>query len=137
MIKLYYPEAKSTDLQAWVQRENKSILYTSLHELELKNALALKVFRNEITEEAYNQLVQALDGDVEKSVLHRVHPKWGSVFHHSLEISDQNTPAVGSRSLDILHVAIALTLGCDRFITFDDRQIRLAQKTKLEIVSIG
>ena len=137
LIKLYYPEAESTDLQEWVRRENKSILYTSLHELELKNALALKVFRNEITGEAYSQLVQALDGDVEKSVLRRVHPEWGSVFHRSLEISDQNTPTVGARSLDILHVAIALTLGCDRFITFDDWQIRLSQKTKLEIVSIG
>ena len=134
---MYYPEAKSADLQEWVRRENKSILYTSLHELELKNALALKVFRNEITEEAYSQLVQALDGDVEKSVLRRAHPKWGSVFHRSLEISDQNTPTVGSRSLGILHIAIALTLGCDRFITFDDRQILLAEKTKLEIVLMG
>jgi len=95
------------------------------------------VFRNEITGEAYSQLVQALDGDVEKSVLRRVHPKWGSDFHRSLEISDQNTPTVGSRSSGILHVAIALTLGCDRFTTFDDRQIRLSQKTKLEIVSFG
>lgn len=41
LIKLYYPEAESTDLQEWVRRENKSILYTSLHELELKNALSL------------------------------------------------------------------------------------------------
>jgi hypothetical protein len=137
LIKLYYPETESVALQEWVRTENQQILYTSLHELELKNAFALKVFRNELTQEAYGQLIRTLNSDVQKSVLRRVHPKWGHVFRQSLEISDRNTPQVGSRSLDVLHVGIAHTLGCERFMSFDDRQSRLAQRINLTIVSIG
>jgi len=102
----------------------------------MKNAFALKVFREEIAEEVYRRVVRALDEDVHNMVLRRVHPKWGSVFRRSLELSDKNTSHVGSRSLDILHVAISLTLGCDRFVSFDERQIRLAHNCKLEIVSM-
>ncbi len=137
MIKLYYPEADSEALQEWVRIENQQILYTSFHELEMKNALAIKVFRSELTQEVYRQLIQTLNRDLQKAVLRRVHPNWGRVFRRSIEISEGNTPHVGSRSLDIIHLGIALALGCERFITFDDRQADLAQRIDLEIVSIG
>ena len=44
------------------------------------------------------------------------------------------TPVLGVRSLDILHVAIALSLHAKTFLTFDDRQRALAVQAGLIIV---
>lgn len=137
LIKLYYPEVESQNVHELVKRENRAILFTSLHELEIKNAFALKVFRREMSDEVYRQLVNTINNDVHTSVLRRVHPNWGIVFRHSLEISGRNTRSIGSRSLDILHVAIALSSGCRRFLTFDDRQACLARQSGLETVANG
>ncbi len=137
LIKLYYPEVESQKVHELVQRENRAILFTSLHELEIKNAFALKVFRSEMSDEVYRQLVSAINSDVHTSVLRRVHPNWGTVFRHSLEISDRNTRGIGSGSLDIFHEAVALSSGCHRFMTFDDRKACLVRRSGLEIVAIG
>jgi predicted nucleic acid-binding protein len=87
LIKLYYPEVESQKVHELVRRENRAILFTSLHELEIKNAFTLKVFRSEMSDEVHRQLVSAINSDVHTSVLRRVHPNWGTVFRHSLEIS--------------------------------------------------
>ena len=41
-----------------------------------------------------------------------------------------------TRSLDILQVATALELGCTRFVTFDNRQARLAVACRLKAVDL-
>lgn len=41
----------------------------------------------------------------------------------------------GTRSLDILHVATALVLGCQTFHTFDTRQGKLARAAGLKVKS--
>ncbi len=40
---------------------------------------------------------------------------------------------IGSRSLDILHVAFALSIKADRFLTHDERQAKLAALAGLKI----
>jgi hypothetical protein len=41
---------------------------------------------------------------------------------------------LGVRSLDILHVAIAMSLGARTFLSFDDRQRALATRAGLTVV---
>lgn len=48
-------------------------------------------------------------------------------------LSEKHTLAFGSRSFDILHVATALHLGARDFLTFDDRQRRLAEAEGLTV----
>lgn len=44
-------------------------------------------------------------------------------------------PGDGVRSLDALHVAIALRVGADQFVTYDERQADATSKTGLTVVS--
>jgi predicted nucleic acid-binding protein len=46
LIKLYYPEAESETLAAWIGENNIAISVSPFHEVELRNAFALKLFRN-------------------------------------------------------------------------------------------
>ena len=49
------------------------------------------------------------------------------VFDICVELVRRHAPRLGSRTLDSLHVAMALQLGADRFWTFDARQAALAK----------
>jgi len=50
------------------------------------------------------------------------------------ELSRVHTPALGCRSLDVLHVASALELGLRTFVTFDQRQQKLARAAGLKLM---
>jgi len=136
LIKLYYPEAESDSLSTWILSVGRPILFTSLHELELRNAFALKLFRNEVSENENRMLGKTIEKDLKEGVLTRIHPQWGMVFQKGLELSNDYTKQTGSRSLDILHVAIAKVMECTHIITFDDRQRSLATKALLELVAV-
>ena len=59
-----------------------------------------------------------------------------AVFAKSCNLAQQHSARLLCRSLDILHVACALDLACDRFVSGDDRQLRLARATGLKVVDI-
>lgn len=50
-----------------------------------------------------------------------------TVYETAHTLSRRHTAKLGARTLDILHVAMALELGAPAFYTFDRRQSRLAQ----------
>jgi hypothetical protein len=49
------------------------------------------------------------------------------------QLSDQYTPTLGTRSLDLLHVAAALVLESKIFFSFDDRQRKAAASEGLKV----
>ena len=62
---------------------------------------------------------------------------WRATFRRGGELSRSHTPALGCRSLDVLHVATALELGFRNFITFDTRQQQLASAAGLRPIAPG
>jgi predicted nucleic acid-binding protein len=50
-------------------------------------------------------------------------------------LSDRHTPRLGTRSLDVLHVATAVTLGMKQFVTYDERQRALAKIVGLKLLA--
>lgn len=137
LVKLYYPEAESSLLAEWVKGNNQPLFYTSLQELELKNALALKKFRREISAKEFQSISKMIQMDTDAGVLYRPLMNWGGVFSHALGIIATHTKKIGCRSLDLLHVALATTLDCVQFITFDERQGHLAQSVGFQRIPIG
>jgi predicted nucleic acid-binding protein len=49
-----------------------------------------------------------------------------AVYDKAKQIARRRTPRLGTRSLDVLHVASALALQADTFYTFDRTQRKLA-----------
>lgn len=50
------------------------------------------------------------------------------------QLARRHTSKLGTRSLDILQVATALVLKPDVFLTFDERQRRLAKAERLRVL---
>jgi predicted nucleic acid-binding protein len=57
-----------------------------------------------------------------------------SVIAEAKRISEIRTLAGGHRSFDILHVATALHLNAEEFLSFDDNQRTLAKAEGLKIL---
>ena len=60
--------------------------------------------------------------------------RWRTRSHRATELSRLHTPVVGTRTLDVLHVASAVELGCRTLITYDERQAALARAVKLRVL---
>ena len=58
---------------------------------------------------------------------------WADVHARAIRLSEKHTVSNGNRAFDILHVAIALHLGAREFLTFDERQRRLAEAEGLTV----
>ena len=136
LVALYFPEEKTEPLIAHLHRRPLPLAFTWLHEMEFTNGLQLKHFRKEATTTAVAATLAALRADVESGVLHRAQPSWPTVFATTLRLSTTHSRTLGTRTLDLLHIATALTLQATEFITGDDRQAKAAAKEGLKVVRI-
>ena len=136
IVKLYIKEEYSQDTSNWLKENNEAIPLTSFHELELINAIHLKQFRTEITLDESRLIMSRFEEHEKSGVYYRPQLDWSAIFIHAIDLSERHSAGIGSRSLDILHVASALSINADRFLTLDDRQTSLAALAGLKIENI-
>lgn len=134
LLKLYRHEPESRAMATWRTKTNGPLAVTPHGRVELINGLALAAYRGFFTTEAYDASVAALDDDFEQGRYRIADLLWRAVLKRAADLSRVHTPALGTRSLDVLHVASALELGLKRFVTFDERQAQLAVATGLKVV---
>lgn len=125
LVSLYTPDANSAKAAAQLSQTKAVVLLTPLSEVELTNALELRIFRKEISRAEADAARSAFQQDVGDNVFSVV-PAPSGAYAKAQQLSRKHTAAQGLRTLDILHVAAALALGADRFCSFDARQRKLA-----------
>jgi predicted nucleic acid-binding protein len=130
LCSLYAADDHSATAIADVRRFRGELALSGLTELELMNALELRIFRKELTRVRADQVRAAFDGDVNARVL-TVFDLEPATFLRARSLILQTTALVGCRTADILHVAAALEVGADRFFSFDQRQKSVARRVKL------
>ena len=118
---------------AWLQRARDPLPFTPLHRLELRNALRLRVFRGEITSEQRGLAFQEIEADLDAAVLVHTPIPWTDAFREWEDLGAAHTEKRGVRSIDLLHVGIALALKATEFLTFDNRQADLAKAAGLRV----
>ena len=133
IVKLYIKEAFSKDVSSWIRANNEAIPLTLLHDLEFNNAIQLKQFRSEITREEVISIASKREEHEKQGVFYRPSINWIDTFQGAIDLSQKHTGVIGSRTLDIIHIASALTIKADRFLTLDERQMQLAHLAGLII----
>ena len=133
LVKLYIKEEYSLEVSHWIRRNNEAIPLTRFHELEFTNAIYLKQFRTEMTNEQALLVLSKFDEHQRRGVYYRPQINWTGAINFALDLSQNHTKTTGSRSLDILHVASALAIKANRFLTLDKRQSALAGLAGLTI----
>ena len=102
------------------------LLISPLTVLEVSNALYAKLFRRIASEAETRSALQAFRADIANEAL-RLVPLPASSWERSRDLATHYTPIWGVRSLDILHVAVALEMKAESFLTFDAKQAQLAR----------
>ena len=135
IVTLYVKEEYSRKAADWIRNNDESIPLTPFHELEFSNAVNLKLFRKELTETEAELIFSRLIEHQQRGVFYQPLINWPEIMPRSIALSKRNTPVLGSRSLDIVHVALALSIRANRFLTFDERQSRLAAAVGLQVIT--
>jgi predicted nucleic acid-binding protein len=132
ITKWYLPEADSAAALRIRARYQPPAALTHLHRVELTTAWHLKVFRRELRLDTVVGALADLEHDVAAGVWEPPAYDLGDVHARAEHLARCHAAALGTRSLDILHVAAALALGATRFVTSDGRQAALAKAKRLD-----
>ncbi|MBU2646163.1 type II toxin-antitoxin system VapC family toxin [bacterium] len=134
LVKLYAKERDSLIVEKKVKEINEAILLINLHDLEFFNALNLKKWRNEISDEDLALIRTRFKEHENRGVYYRPAIDWSQVYQIAISLSNSHTGNTGTRSLDVLHVAAAISLNSTIFFTNDKRQQKLAELSGLQTV---
>jgi len=126
LISYYINDSNSFSAQNVLRRAVEPLPFTGLHRLEMRNALALGVFRRILTSAQVSAAWSDVERDVRSGRLVPQPVNWIPVFRAAAQWAALHSPRIGCRSLDVLHVALAKTLQAREFFTFDERQKSLA-----------
>jgi predicted nucleic acid-binding protein len=116
-----------------MQSAELPLFFSPLGELELINALQLRLFRKEMLSVQVRRAQAAFRADVANGVLAMI-PLPEDIYAQSARLASAWTAKFGTRSLDIIQVASAVAMKADTFYTFDGRQRRLAGAVGLRIL---
>lgn len=101
--------------------------------VEVVNAIGLALARKLISRPVHKAALAALEDDFAQGRLVFADVSWRAALRLAEDMSRKYTPALACRTLDIVHVASAVTLQRRYFLTFDLRQRKLAQAAGLRL----
>jgi predicted nucleic acid-binding protein len=133
LARIYTPHADSGKALAWMQHASQALPFTPLHRHELRNAVRLLVFRQEITVEQRKEAFREIEADLAENILAHTPIPWTDAFREAENLAAAHTETLGVRSFDLLHVGLAVTLRATEFLTFDARQATLAKAAGLKV----
>ena len=129
-VSLYLPDRHSAEAERRMSSRPR-IWFTPLHHAEWMHAISQHVFRKEITATEARRARAELQGDLASGLWLKADlPE--SVWATCADLARRHGPQLGVRTLDSLHVAVALELRAKSFWTFDERQTKLAEAEGLQ-----
>ncbi|CAN5592475.1 hypothetical protein BH18VER1_BH18VER1_06120 [soil metagenome] len=74
-----------------------------------------------------------IEEDLQEEILVHTPVEWTNVFRRADQLGVQHAGAAGQRTIDLLHVSIAVEAGAETFLSFDKRQRKLAHGAGLKV----
>ena len=147
ILRLVTSEADSPQAIAEYRRlDSPKLFYLPLHALEVRNAILQRAFhqRRSIASRQRQHVARERDAAlarlehlVARRALLDVALDMDAAITRAANLSTAHTERLGARAIDLLHVAGALTLESELFLTTDSRQAQLAKAEGLKVVSVG
>ena len=147
LLRLVTGEADSPQaIAAYRRLDSPRLFYQPLHALEVRNAILQRAFhqRRSIASRQRQHVARERDAAlarlehlVARRALLDVALDMDAALTRAANLSTAHTERLGARAIDLLHVAGALTLESELFLTTDSRQAQLAKAEGLKVVSVG
>ncbi|HEV2327705.1 MAG TPA: hypothetical protein VGY56_02830 [Verrucomicrobiae bacterium] len=143
ILRLITGEADSPQVIAEYRRlGTPRLYYLPLHALEVRNAILQRAFHQRRSAAAGERAGIARERDVALARLERLLARRAlldvaldpdAVVARAIRLSAAHTERIGARAIDLLHVAGALLLESEQFLTADDRQSHLARAEGMKV----
>jgi hypothetical protein len=147
ILRLVTGETDSPETIAEYRRlGSPKLFFLPLHALEVRNAILQRAFHQRRSISSGERQSVARERDTAMARLERLIARCALldvtvdmdlVFSRAADLSTAYTERIGARAIDLLHVAGALTLESELFLTSDVRQADLAKAEELKVVSVG
>lgn len=146
LVKLLSDEPGGAEAVAEYRRLNRPrLLYLPLHALEVENAIRRRTFHERRIRPASEraQIVRERDAAlarvhqfVKRGALDEITLDMDLAMDRARKLSATQTEKTGARAIDLLHVACALLLESEVFLTSDQRQAALAKAEGLQVTLV-
>lgn len=137
LVKLYVREEFSDIVARFLAMRGEPVTVNTLHELETRNALRLKRFRDEIDDRQLAASMSMLEADLVSDRLIRSRVDWPAVCAEGERLSAAMTASIGVRTIDLLHVAAAHHQAASGLVSLDRRQCAAARASGLEVAELS
>ncbi|HEV2715087.1 MAG TPA: type II toxin-antitoxin system VapC family toxin [Terriglobales bacterium] len=131
LVSLYIPDVNSAAAARATREAALPILITPLTEVEIINAIQLRIFRKELSGHEARSSTLLFQEDLASGVL-ALKPLTITMFERAKQMARKRSSVLGTRTLDLLHVACAVVLQANRLLTFDYNQEKLAKMEGLK-----
>ena len=146
LVRLAWREAKTDQLiEAFRGLGRPPLVVSDMVLLEAETAIRAKAFQEKSglgrgMHAAVNRTMKAalkrLQDMRERGLILKADTDWVEWMRYSRLLTKKWAESHGARTMDILHVAFALSTRCDSLFTCDERQALVAQGEGLEVVTV-
>jgi predicted nucleic acid-binding protein len=133
LAKLYVPEAESEILDAFL-RDRRGLMISELAITEVLSAVARRKRERELRAKQANEIRDAVLADADSGAFGRLdlNPK----VHREAERLLFATDSLSLRTLDALHIALAISGSASHVLTFDRRMREAAAQVGLNAIEL-
>lgn len=118
-------------------RESEAqVVWTPWQRVEVFNSFRQAERAGLIAPGESRQLVRLLEQEVRLGYWPHVEFSWTDAVHTACELAAEHSLTLLVRGMDLFHVAIAIEVGADQFLSFDDDQNALALAAGLVLVRL-
>ena len=138
IYRVYDKTPKSIKATKYLETISAPLPISSFLQYEFMQSVRLQMFRrNHERDEGFTReegawLLETFTSDLSGKVFAPIHVDISEILKSSEILSVRHTREHGYRSIDILHVATALHLSAQNFLTFDKNQSELARAEGLQ-----
>ncbi len=136
LVSLYIDEDHSKSSEDYADTLHDPLVFTPFHRLEFRTAIRVRVFRNELTISQMTHILHQIDEDLLDGLLRHTPLSWAETLREAERLGAAHLTVTGVRSGDLLHISSAVVLGAREFVTFDQRQTKLARRAGLKVKAL-
>ena len=133
LYSLYGNDVHSVRAVSWLAQLQNPITLSPYNPFEFGNALRFAEFRKAIKPGEAAMYAAQFEAAIRQGRLLKAVCNLADALDEATRLSATHTLTGGHRGFDVLHVAAALVLGADEFLTFDANQQKLAEAEGLVV----
>ena len=120
-------------LRAFDVHDSVEIVWTPWHRLEVFNAIRQAERNGFLRGVAAGSAIRSLEHEVRLGYWPHVEFDWADAIRTANDLSADHSRNLLIRGMDLFHVAVALEVGAQKFLTFDGDQAALAHASGLDV----